>query len=76
MERRHAPWLKTLKELVKQKAESLNMPAPVLAQARTLESLGGAAAAGKLELPEELRGWRETVVGSPLMSELQRLVNA
>jgi hypothetical protein len=52
------------------------MPAPLLAQARTLESLVVAAAAGKRELPEELRGWRETVVGTPLMSELQRLADA
>ena len=76
MERRLSPWLKTLKELVRQKAESLNVPAPVLAQARTLESLVVAAAAGKHELPEELRGWREAVIGAPLMSELQRLVDA
>ena len=76
MERRLSPWLKTVKELVKEKAESLNMPAPVLAQARTLESLVVAAATGKHELPEELRGWRETVIGAPLMSVLQRLADA
>jgi ribonuclease D len=76
MERRLSPWLKTVKELVKEKAESLNMPAPVLAQARTLESLVVAAATGKHELPEELRGWRETVIGAPLMSELRRLADA
>ena len=76
MERRLAPWLKAVKELLKQKSESLNMPAPLLAQARTLESLVVAAAAGEHELPEELRGWREAVVGAPLMSELQRLTGA
>jgi ribonuclease D len=76
MERRLDPWLKAMKELVKKKSESLNMPAPLLAQARTLESLVVATAAGKHELPEELRGWRETVVGTPLMSELQRLAGA
>ncbi len=76
MERRLSPWLKIVKELVKEKAESLNMPAPVLAQARTLESLVVAAATGKHELPEELRGWRETVIGVPLMSELRRLSDA
>jgi hypothetical protein len=52
------------------------MPAPLLAQARTLESLVVAAAAGKRELPDALRGWRETVVGAPLMCELQRLAGA
>ncbi|MEE8287651.1 MAG: ribonuclease D [Gammaproteobacteria bacterium] len=76
MERRLAPWLKAMKELLKQKSESLNMPAPLLAQARTLESLVVAAAAGEHELPEELRGWREAVVGAPLMTELQRLAGA
>ncbi len=76
MERRLAPWLKAMKELVKQKSESLNMPAPLLAQARTLESLVVAAAAGRHELPEALRGWREAVVGAPLMSELRRLAGA
>lgn len=76
MERRLDPWLKAMKELVKKKSESLNMPAPLLAQARTLESLVVAAAAGKRELPDALRGWRETVVGAPLMCELQRLAGA
>ncbi len=76
MERRHAPWLKTLKELVKQKADSLNMPAPLLAQARTLESLVVAAAAGSYEIPEQLRGWRETVIGTQLLSELRRLADS
>lgn len=75
MERRHAPWLKSLKELVKQQAGSLNMPAQVLAQARTLESLVVATAAGKHEIPEELQGWRETVIGAALMSELRRLAD-
>jgi len=76
MERRHAPWLKTLKGLLKQKADSLNIPAPLLTQARTLESLVVAAAAGKHELPDELRGWRETIIGDQLMSELHRLANS
>ncbi len=76
MERRHAPWLKALKALVNQKADSLNMPAPLLAQARTLESLVVAAAAGKHEIPEQLRGWRETVIGTELLCELRRLADA
>jgi ribonuclease D len=76
MERRHAPWLKTLKGLVKQKADSLNLPAPLLTQARTLESLVVAAAAGRHEIPDELRGWREAVIGAALISELQLMANA
>jgi len=76
MERRHAPWLKTLKDLVKRKADSLNLPAPLLTQARTLESLVVAAAAGRHEIPDELRGWREAVIGAALISELRRMADA
>ena len=66
---------KALKELVNQKAQSLNIPAPLLAQARTLESMVVASAAGKHEIPKELRGWREPVIGARLMSELRRMAN-
>jgi len=76
MERRHAPWLKSLKALVNQKADSLNLPAPLLTQARTLESLVVAAAAGRHEIPDELRGWREAVIGATLISELRHLSDA
>jgi len=76
LERRHSPWLKSLKHLVNQKADSLNMPAPLLAQARTLESLVAAGASGNHDLPEELQGWRETVIGTALMSELRRMADA
>ena len=73
VERGYSPWLKSLKELVNQKAESLSIPAPLLAQARTLESLVVASAAGKHEIPNELLGWRETVIGARLMTELRRM---
>jgi len=75
VEREHGPWLKALKELVRQKAEFLNIPAPLLAQARTLESLVVASAAGKHDIPPELQGWRETVIGTALMAELHRLAH-
>ncbi len=76
MERRHAPWLKKLKALVKQKADSLNMPVPLLAQARTLESMVAAAAEHRHEIPEELRGWRETVIGTQLVLALRRMADS
>jgi len=76
LERRYGPWLKSLKRLVNQTADSLNIPAPLLAQSRTLESLVAAGAAGKHDLPEELQGWRETVIGTALTSELRRMANA
>lgn len=75
VERQYNPWLKKLKRLVNQKADALNIPAPLLAQARTLESLVVAGAIGKHHMPEELRGWRETVIGSALMSELRRMAD-
>jgi ribonuclease D len=76
LERRYGPWLKSLKRLVNQTADSLNIPAPLLAQSRTLESLVAAGAAGKHDLPEELQGWRETVIGTALTAELRRMANA
>ncbi len=75
LERGHSPWLKALKELVRQRAELLNMPAPLLAQARTLESLVVATAAGNHEVPQALQGWRESVIGTQLMAELRRLAD-
>jgi ribonuclease D len=76
MDRRFNPWLKSLKQFVNEKADALNIPAPMLAQARTLESLVVATASGNTELPEELQGWRESVIGIHLMSELRRMGGA
>lgn len=70
VERRYASWLKALKHAVRERAEALGMPAPMLAQSRTLEALVEAAAADRMCLPEELGGWRQTVIGEPLMSAL------
>ncbi len=75
MERGQGPWLKALKELVRQRAELLNIPAPLLAQARTLESLVVATAAGNHELPEALQGWRESVIGTQLMVQLRSMAD-
>jgi ribonuclease D len=76
MDRRFNPWLKSLKQFVNEKADALNIPAPMLAQARTLESLVVATASGSTELPEELQGWRESVIGIHLMGELRRISGA
>ena len=76
MERRCLPWLKALKRLVGRTAEHLNMPAPLLVQTRTLEALVSGRAHGEQAIPEELRGWREEVIGTALMTELRRLAGA
>jgi ribonuclease D len=74
-ERRYIPRLKALKEALLERAHALGMPAPMLAQSRTLESLIQAAAAGDAELPEELRGWRQSVIGEPLRAALEAMDN-
>lgn len=76
VDRRLSPWLKSLKRVLSQKADDLNMPAPLLAQARTLESLVSAFAAGQCEIPEQLRGWREAVITDALISELRGMREA
>lgn len=73
VERRLTPLLRKLKELVRERAENLAMPAPLLAQTRTLEALVQAAAAGDTGLPEELGGWREAVIGRPLLDALETM---
>ena len=59
-------------EIVQRRADELGLPAPLLAQTRTLEALV-AAADGLRELPEELRGWRQAAVGDELMASLRRM---
>lgn len=73
LERRLAPRLKVLKEMVRERAEALGIPAPLLAQSRILESLVQAAATGQAGLPEELRGWREALIGAPLLGALEAM---
>lgn len=73
LERRHAAWLKTLKQVLRRRSETLAIPAPLLAQSRTLEGLVASVAAGDRALPEELHGWRESAIGEPLMAALEGL---
>ena len=71
IERRHAIWLKSLKKVLQSRAATLGVPAPLLAQTRTLEALIAAAAAGNDVLPEELRGWRGPAIGDQLRAALE-----
>ncbi|NIM28150.1 MAG: ribonuclease D [Gammaproteobacteria bacterium] len=73
MEPRYTPRLKVLKQIVREQAEALGIPAPLLAQSRILESLVQAAASGKAALPEELRGWRQAIIGTPLLRALETM---
>lgn len=71
MERRYAARLKALKATLAERAHALGLPAPLLAQSRTLEALVQNAAGGSYELPEELLGWRAPVIGEALLGALQ-----
>ena len=76
MDRRQGPWLKALKAVLQRRAEDLDMPAPLLAQTRTLEALVASVADGGDALPEELDGWRRQAVGDALLSEARRLAES
>jgi ribonuclease D len=71
IERRHANWLKSLKGVLQSQANTLGVPAPLLAQTRTLEALVATAAAGSDALPEELQGWRAAAIGDQLRAALE-----
>jgi len=71
IERRHAIWLKSLKEVLRSRADALGVPAPLLAQTRTLEALVATTAAGNDALPEELCGWRGPAIGDQLRATLE-----
>ena len=73
LERRYGPWLKALKETLRERADATGIPGPMLAQTRTLEALVQAGAENRAQLPEELHGWRRAVIGEPLMTALDAL---
>jgi len=59
-----------LQQVVAGLAEELAVAPEVLAQRRLLDQLVRRVALGEEGLPEELRGWREAVVGVPLLEAL------
>ena len=64
--------LKSLKALVKEKAEQLNVPTEVLIRKKDYEGLiRSGFVSGEYSLPEGLKGWRESVVGESLIAALQ-----
>jgi ribonuclease D len=58
-----------LRELIVARALDLNMPAEVLARKRDCELLLRTGA-----LPASLTGWREAVIGAPLLSLFNAMV--
>jgi ribonuclease D len=61
--------LKRLRQLIAERALELNMPAEALARKRDCEILLRTGA-----LPASLKGWREAVIGAPLLSLFNSMV--
>lgn len=64
---------KKIKQEVKQKAESLNIPPEWLARKKDIEYLvRSAQKMGRYELPETLLDWRKEIIGQPLLHYLEQ----
>jgi ribonuclease D len=64
--------LKSLKTIVRLRAEHLNLPPELLVKKKDYESLlRSGFNSGEYCLPKELRGWREGVIGEELLASLQ-----
>ncbi len=61
--------LKRLRQLITERALELNMPAEVLARKRDCEVLLRTGC-----LPDSLKGWREAVIGAPLVTLMNAMV--
>ncbi len=69
-------WAKALKKLVRSVAEANNLPPELLVRKRQLEQLLNSAVRGELnQMPEEWRGWRESLIGEPLLVKLSELAS-
>ncbi len=61
---------KSLKEISVEIAESLNIPPEFLARKKDIEALVRSAQGSLIELPGSLKGWRQDVIGQPLLNYL------
>ena len=69
-------WSKSLKKLVRGIAESNSLPPELLVRKRQLEQVLNRAVRGELGvMPEEWRGWREELIGQPVMDKLTELAS-
>lgn len=65
--------LKELKARVRELAETLQVAPELLARQRHLEQLlASVDEKGSYQLPEELTGWRQSVIGEPLLAVLKK----
>ncbi len=64
--------LKTLRKIVVERAEKLNIAPEMLARRRQLEELlRSGSDTGGYELPASLAGWRKALIGDPLLDALE-----
>jgi len=70
LSRREGEWLKLLRQCVSNVAEREDLPAEILVRKKELETL---VQSPRPELEGRLRGWREDVIGKPLLNALNAL---
>lgn len=69
--------VKKLRHFGVEMAEKLGIPQELLIRKRDIEMLiRSADETGEFSLPEGLKGWREAVIGQPLLAELKRIEEA
>ncbi len=67
-------WFKKMRVTVNSVAEQLNVPPELLARKKNLEALlRQGFPNGPFDLPLSLQGWRQTVIGEPLLGTLKKL---
>ncbi|WP_028305132.1 ribonuclease D [Oceanospirillum maris] len=67
-------WSKAMKKTVREIAEANNLPPELLIKKRQMEQVLNRAIRGELNvIPDEWKGWRETLVGEPLIKLLDKL---
>ncbi len=65
--------VKELKGLINATAERMELAPEMLVRRKDLEALVRSGInGGKFALPEELLGWRQMVIGEPLLEQLQQ----
>lgn len=65
--------LKQLKTRVADIADKIQMPPEILARKNDYETMIRATSNGEPQLPERWQGWRQSVVGEPLMNGLKQI---
>ncbi|MCP8899038.1 ribonuclease D [Gilvimarinus xylanilyticus] len=70
--REYGAAMKTMKAWVRERAEQIGLPPELLIRKKEYEHLVRSFAAGQLELPQRLTGWRYEVLGKDLQQVAER----